>query len=125
MKLHKSFINKLKYKLKYLLRLLDTKPISNSFSSNKKDDTINRIYVINLDRKPSRWNQVKRELNRVSYNTTDTLINITRRFSAIDARYLNGEVNQNNLIPYYTLSDQLKVEPNDKVLANSDFYYNA
>jgi len=121
MKLHKSLINKLKYKLEYLLRLLDTKPISNSFSSNKKNDTINRIYVINLDRKPSRWKQVKRELNRVSYNTTEPLINISRRFSAIDARYFNGEVNQNNLIPYYTLSDQLKVEPNDKVPANSDF----
>ncbi len=119
-KINAKFLGKMKFKLDYLLRLLDRKPMSLSFSSNSKG-SIERIYVINLDRKPERWRQVRSELMRIYYTNGLTLDKLTRRFSAIDARYFNYEIDEKVLLPHYTLSDQLKVEPNEKIPVDSEF----
>lgn len=119
-KIDAKFLEIMKFKLDYLLRLLDRKPVSLSFSSNGKG-SIERIYVINLDRKPERWRQVRLELMRIYYANDLTLDKLTRRFSAIDARYFDNNIDENVLLPYYTLSDQLKVEPNEKIPLDSDF----
>lgn len=118
---NKNFIIKAKYKLKYLLRLFDRNTISLSFGSDNKMDTISRIYVINLDRKLDRWKQVSKELKRIFDYKSKPLFDMTRRFSAIDARYFDDKVDSKTLIKYYTLSDQLKVEPNEKVPIDSEY----
>lgn len=81
---------------------------------------IERIYVINLDRKPQRWEQIKKELKRINIEGKATLFELTRRFSAVDARYLDKKIDENFLIPKYSLYDQLIVEPNSKVTSDID-----
>lgn len=115
MKLYSGFFRKLRSKLITKMRLLDMNTKSNSFTSNDANDAIKRIYVINLDRKPDRWHQVSRELKRIKSNSGTSLLTITRRFSAVDARYLDGKIDNNTLRPYYSLADQFQVEPNPLV----------
>jgi GR25 family glycosyltransferase involved in LPS biosynthesis len=110
-----GFFRKLQYKLKAQARLLDTNTTANSFTNNDVNDAIQRIYIINLDRKPDRWHQVSRELKRIKSRSGISLLNISRRFSAIDARYFDGKIDNDTLRPYFSLADQLQVEPNQLV----------
>ena len=104
-------LNKLRYRLSFKLRLLDINRQSNSFSKDSKD-SIQRIFAINLDRKPKRWGQVSNELRRIKSRSGSSLFQLSRRFSAIDAQYLDEKIDSRILSPYFTLADQLQVEPN-------------
>lgn len=115
MKIYSGLLRKLQHKLITWARLLDINTKANSFTSNDANDTIQRIYIINLDRKPDRWHQVSRELKRIKSRLGTSLLNISRRFSAIDARYFDGKIDNNTLRPYFSLADQLQVEPNPLV----------
>lgn len=106
-----GFFDRLQYRLSLYARLLDMKTDVNSFAPMRTDSTIQRIYVINLDRKPDRWHQISRELERFRGQSGMPLSSITRRFSAIDARYFRGSPDNKTLYPYYSLADQLQVEP--------------
>jgi GR25 family glycosyltransferase involved in LPS biosynthesis len=106
---------RLRHKLMLHMRLLDTNTKANSFAATNINDTIQRVYVINLDRKPDRWRQVKQELGRIRDRSGAPLSSITRRLSAIDARHLEGETNDKVLLPYYSLADHLLVEPSPRV----------
>jgi GR25 family glycosyltransferase involved in LPS biosynthesis len=100
-------------------RLLDVKTKSNSFTSSESGDAIQRIYIINLDRKPDRWQQVSRELKRIKSRSGASLLTISRRFSAIDARYFDGKIDNSILRPFFSLADQLRVEPNPLVIIDA------
>ena len=82
-----------------------------AFGRDHADETIQRIYVINLDRQDERWRQMRRELRRVRHCFGGSLESISRRFSAVDARYYRGIPDPSELHPYYSLGDQLFVEP--------------
>lgn len=112
MKIYLGFFRKLQCKLIIKARLLDTNTTAESFTNN---DAIQRIYIINLDRKPDRWYQVSRELKRIKSSLGIPLLDISRRFSAIDARYFDGKIDNNTLCPYFSLADQLQVEPSPLV----------
>lgn len=107
-------INRIKFRLGYLSRLFEIRPKTKSFSQ-VNSDKVSRIYVINLDRKPQRWKQISKELKRIFIDKSKTLFSLTRRFSAIDAKYLGENIDRNFIITKYSLADQLTVEPNDKV----------
>ncbi|MBO0411247.1 glycosyltransferase family 25 protein [Enterococcus hulanensis] len=115
----KELADKIKFRLSYLSRKLEIKPRTKSFSTTS-NGKIDRIYVINLDRKPKRWNQIKKELERLHIDNKKTLLSITRRFSAIDARYLDNKIDNSLLRPVYSLNDQLIVEPNNKIKNDID-----
>lgn len=115
MRIYSGFFRRLQHKLIFHMRLLDTKVKTNCFAVTGINSAIQRIYVINLDRKPDRWNQVSRELRRINNRSGESLFDISRRFSAIDARYLDGKIDEKVLLPYFTLADQLQVEPNPRV----------
>lgn len=75
------------------------------------------IYVINLDRRPDRWAEMQRELRLVADAHGTPLAEMATRCSAVDARdiaefALEGE----EVYPYYTLADQLQVEPQPSAL---------
>lgn len=110
-----GFFKRLQYKVRLHARLLDTNRDSNSFAAPGVDDTIQRIYVINLDRKPDRWHQISRELGRFHDRSSVPLTSITHRFSAVDARYLKDKPDATKLRPQYSLADQLQVEPNPRL----------
>jgi GR25 family glycosyltransferase involved in LPS biosynthesis len=71
---------------------------------------IERIYVINLDRQPQRWNRLRRELGRQQGNGSVPLVSLTERFAAIDAK-LHHDIPAGEVEPVYSVADQLFVEP--------------
>lgn len=110
---------KLKHKIMFHTRLLDIGTRSKFFATQKVANSIQRIYVINLDRNPNRWSQISRELNRIRSSSDEPLFSIARRFSAVDARYIDKETDSNVLRTEYSLADQLLVEPNPRVRVNA------
>jgi GR25 family glycosyltransferase involved in LPS biosynthesis len=74
--------------------------------------TIEKIYVINLDREPSRWSSIKQELRRIRDGSGNDLLSITQRNAAVDGREFSQDPSKDAEVdPYYTLADQLFVEP--------------
>ncbi|WP_447045516.1 family 16 glycosylhydrolase [Vreelandella sp. H-I2] len=82
--------------------------------------TIEKIYVINLDRESGRWARVKQELGRIRDRLGDDLLSLTERHAAVDARcFLQDPSKDSEVDPYYTLADQLFVEPQPLTLPTS------
>jgi GR25 family glycosyltransferase involved in LPS biosynthesis len=78
---------------------------------------IEKIYVINLDREPARWSRVKQELGRIRDKFGNDLLSLTERHAAVDARGLSQDPSKDaDVDPYYTLADQLLVEPQPRSL---------
>ena len=101
-------------------RYLGRKVSSESFGAGEHYDAIQRIYVINLDRKPDRWRHMSRELRSLHDRCGDPLIAISRRFSAVDARYYKGLPSSEVIQPHYSLADQLFVQPNPRLDGSID-----
>jgi GR25 family glycosyltransferase involved in LPS biosynthesis len=101
-----------RHRMRRFGRLFDLQRRSRVFSQHGEMDAIGRIFVINLDRKPDRWKRIRRELDRFRDRHGKPLSLIVRRFSAIDARYLDEYPDESVLIPRFTLADQLTVNPN-------------
>lgn len=82
--------------------------------------TIEKIYVINLDREPCRWSRVKLELGRIRDRFGIDLLSLTERYAAVDARFFLQDPSKDSEVdPYYTLADQLFVEPQPLTLPTS------
>ena len=101
-------------------RYLGRRVSSESFGAGEHYDAIQRIYVINLDRKPDRWRHMSRELRSLHDRCGDPLIAISRRFSAVDARYYKGLPSSEVIQPHYSLADQLFVQPNPRLDGSID-----
>jgi GR25 family glycosyltransferase involved in LPS biosynthesis len=110
---------KLAHQIRVALRHLDGTRKMKAFSSHMEHNSIGRIYVINLDRKPKRWKFVRKELDRFRSGENQSLITLTRRFSAVDARYLSAAPPSDVLNPTFTLAEQLAVHP-DPLLITDD-----
>lgn len=73
---------------------------------------IRKIYVINLDREPGRWANVKQELRQIRDRAGSELLSLTTRHVAVDAKAFAIDPNKDDEVdPHYTLGDQLFVEP--------------
>jgi GR25 family glycosyltransferase involved in LPS biosynthesis len=85
-------------------------------------DHIADIHVINLDRQPERLSAVLRELDRIVDAAGQPLSQRLIRHPACDARAVPvGTLVSPDIDPYYTLADQLFVEPQPHALpANFD-----
>ena len=78
---------------------------------------IEQIYVINLDRQPDRWIEVSRELNCILDSSGAELTKLTVRYPAVDAKsFAQPPLDDEEVDPFYTLGDQLFVEPQPRVL---------
>lgn len=110
-----GLFTRLRHRLLFHARLLNIRTKSTSFTTYQATNSIQRIYVINLDRKLGRWYHMSRELKRIRSCSGEPLFSITRRFSAIDARYLDDEVENSLLKTEYSLADQLLVDPSPRV----------
>ncbi len=81
-------------------------------SSAENCPRIERIYVINLDRQPSRLNEMRYELEHVLDWSGAKLWTLTKRFAAVDAsQFIDDPTSDCDINPTYTLRDQLFVEP--------------
>lgn len=63
---------------------------------------------------------MSRELARLRDRERRPLTSITRRFSAVDARYLDTDQNLHSIEPGYSLADQLFVQPQPRLLAGPE-----
>lgn len=80
--------------------------------STKERPRIERIYVINLNRQPTRWAEMEQELRHVLDWSGGELWNLTERYAAVDANHFLQEPLKNpDIDPIYTLGEQLFVEP--------------
>lgn len=104
---------RLAFRLGYGLRRFLPRQASTTFGpSDSSGQTINRIYVINLDRASDRWSRIKGELRRVRDRLGNDLLGLTERHAAVDARsFLRDLPEDEDVEPFYTLADQLFVEP--------------
>jgi GR25 family glycosyltransferase involved in LPS biosynthesis len=100
------------HRIRVAVRRLDPFRRLTVFSSRKEKGTLQRIYVINLDRKPDRWKKMRAELSRFRGLHNERLTAIARRFSAIDARYMRSDSAPTGLDVTFTLAEQLAVHPN-------------
>ena len=86
-------------------------------TSDSGQSEINDIYVINLDRQPDRMAAVHLELARILDAAGNPLTRRLIRHRACDARADDFVVREiPELISYYTLADQLFVEPQPQTL---------
>lgn len=85
--------------------------------SAAKVPAIDMIYVINLDREPGRWSKMEQELRYILDASGVEILNLTERHVAVDGNEFWDEPGKDAEIdPFYTLSDQLFVEPQPLVL---------
>ena len=83
----------------------------------EKGPRIEKVYVINLDREPGRWSKMEQELRHILDASGTELLNLTERHVAVDANAFSEEPSRNaDIDPFYTLGDQLFVEPQPLVL---------
>jgi GR25 family glycosyltransferase involved in LPS biosynthesis len=104
---------RLAYRLALSGRWIATKPVCKSFgrANDQSYETIQQIYVINLDRQALRWSQMQRELQQIYDGSGTPLVELTRRFPAIDAKDYAGSPSESVIETHYSLADQLYVEP--------------
>jgi GR25 family glycosyltransferase involved in LPS biosynthesis len=77
-----------------------------------KGSSIEKIYVINLDREPGRWSRIQQELKHILDRSGADLLSLTERHVAVDAdAFSQDPPKDENVYPLYTLGDQLFVEP--------------
>lgn len=110
---------RLAFRLGHRLRKMLPVQTSEAFGARQTPNspTIDKIYVINLDREPARWSHVKQELRRIRDRVGNDLLSLAERHSAVDARdFLQDPVKDSDVDPYYTLADQLFVEPQPQTL---------
>ena len=78
---------------------------------------VEKVYVINLDRKEDRWLEMTRELRHVIDASGAELANIVERYPAVDAgTFARQPPGSKDANPFYTLGDQLLVEPQPHAL---------
>ena len=81
-------------------------------ASDARQSGIGPIFVVNLDRQPNRWTGMIRELDCVLDAAGKPLSERVIRYSAFDAQVDPSEfLDSADVDPYYTLGDQLFVEP--------------
>lgn len=78
----------------------------------EKGSAIEKVYVINLDREPDRWSKMEQELRHILDSSGAELLSLTERHVAIDAKEFSQDPPKDvDIDPFYTLGDQLFVEP--------------
>lgn len=96
------------------LRRLQPRRICRTFGAQAAEGGpgIEKIYVINLDREPGRWFKMEQELGHILGSSGADLLSLTDRHVAVDANtFSDGPPKCGDIDPFYTLKDQLFVEP--------------
>jgi GR25 family glycosyltransferase involved in LPS biosynthesis len=110
---------RLAFRLGHGLRKMLPVQKSQAFGAQRASigQTIEKIYVLNLDREPARWSRVKQELGCIRDGFGNDLLSLTERHAAVDARgFSQDPPKDTDVDPYYTLADQLFVEPQPRTL---------
>lgn len=101
--------------LRVLISILPSRRLS---AFGPGPDMIGLILVVNLDRQPSRWRRLIRELQRFRTYDGSPLTSITKRFSAVDARDGRAVAATADVDSIYSIGDQLYVQPDARLEAH-------
>ena len=110
---------KLLYAFGSTIRRLLPRQQSHTFGAPTESEAhrIEQIYVINLDRQPDRWSEMRKELDRVLDSSRSALTERAVRFPTVDAMsFPQLPLEGKEVDPFYTLGDQLLVEPQPSAL---------
>lgn len=108
--LYKTYINLRRYLPKQRCEAFE-------FASVTGEPRIGKIHIINLDRQPERWSEIKKELGHILDFSNRTLDELAERFSAVDARnFVQFPIDNEKIHSTYTLRDQLYVEPQPEAM---------
>jgi len=102
-----------------ILRRLFCKQKCRAFACRdaEKGASIDTIFVINLDRAPKRWFNMQQELKYILDSSGSEILKLTKRQVAVDAKQFSHDPTKDDEIdPFYTLGEQLFVEPQPLVL---------
>ena len=101
------------YRVSFAFRSIAGKASCGAFiaTKNGRKHGISHIVTINLDRHVARWEQMQYELKRITDEEGTPLLEMTERFSGVDAKAEDVDVPEATLNSSYALSDQLFVEP--------------
>ena len=77
---------------------------------------IESLYAINLERQPTRWQHLQRELSRYTLSDGRSLRELCHRVPAIDARSLDVATADGLVQPTYPLNAQYYVDPDPRLL---------
>ena len=110
---HVKNIAELLYRVSFAFRSIFGKARCAAFSGTKEGRKygISHVVTINLDRHVARWVQMQYELKRITDEEGTPLLEMTERFSGVDAKAGDVDAPEATLNSSYTLSDQLFVEP--------------
>jgi GR25 family glycosyltransferase involved in LPS biosynthesis len=111
---------RLLYRTSLAARHLRPRSTCRALGSHLPHETIEAVYVINLDRQRDRWRRMCRELRLARDASGRPLSDITRRFSAVDARHLTGLADSHAVHPYYSLGDHLSVDPHPSLVGRAN-----
>jgi GR25 family glycosyltransferase involved in LPS biosynthesis len=78
-------------------------------------DKIGSIVIVNLDRQPTRWRRILRELSRLRTSGGAPLTSIATRLAAVDARDGRAVAATADVDPNYRIGDQLHVQPDARL----------
>lgn len=79
---------------------------------------ISGILVINLERQPTRWRRIQQELSRFRTADGASLVHLTARLPAVDARDGRETAPTADVDPIYHMRDQLFVQPDERLAAS-------
>lgn len=114
-----SAVLRMAFRLGHRFRAIFPSQVSNAFGQQLQTSmkTIEKIYVINLDREPERWSRVRTELKRIRDTFGNDLLSHCQRYPAVDARRFQQDPPKDlEVDPFFTLADQLFVEPQPQTL---------
>jgi GR25 family glycosyltransferase involved in LPS biosynthesis len=101
-------------------RLMTALPAARLSAFGDASDQINGVVVINLNRQPTRWRLLVRELARFRTADGASVIMRTRRLPAVDARDGRAVAASADVDVTYRVGDQLYVQPDVRLAACFD-----
>lgn len=110
-----QFTRKVSYIFRYLKRSLVRRERLLAFGN--ENSVIQAIFVINLDRQPSRWKLVIDEVSREKIDRYFSLSAFCYRVSAVDGKLLCADQKDTELVlNKFSLKDQYAVDPDPRLL---------
>ncbi len=112
------FLRRLGVAFKTILRSIAVKAPLKTFDTRQgsKSDRIEAVYIINLDRQPARWENVKSEARRHVVEGRGLLFDFCHRVSAVDGKSLDASEADGSVNPTYPLDNQYYVDPDPRLL---------
>ena len=113
-----KYINRLKFFYRKFKRRISKTDIIEIFNSNVKEQStsINKIFVINLDRQKKRWKKLKNEAHLQKVNNGKTLLDFTERISAVDGRFIRADrFSSQDVEKLYNLKEHFFVDPDPRL----------